>query len=540
MRSRKQPKRPEEPYEPPGDVRRGAGGALARNRADVGDGPVPGGPTVRRRPVVVALMLVMALAAMDSTVIATCIPQIVSDLGGLAYFAWLIAGYLLAVTVMLPVYGRWADLYGRQRALIAGVSVFLLGSALCAVAWNMPSLIAFRVLQGLGGGAIQGLVQTIAGDLYDKQERGKIQAALSTVWVSAAVAGPALGGVFVTYASWRWIFLLNLPLGLFCLLQIRRHLHDQPQTGTSVRVDWLGAAGVFAATGLFLAALTRAGTAPWLSAGTVALLAGAAVCTVATVFVERGAQQPLIPGWVWRRRVMVAGNLAMAGLGLVATAPTLILPVYGQTVLGLSPLGAGFLLGVLMVSWPLSAAFVNRAYLRLGFRDTALLGTSGAALAAASFALLPERPPIWQPIVIMLVLGVSLGFFQPPLIVGVQSTVTWGERATATSSIVFWRQIGQSFGAALFGTIANESLRAGGPAYSSAPGRPAGLDSLSSALGHGHAVPPRLAVFLQQAVSDATSRIFATAAGAAALAFGVLLIVAPRVFPAVDETPPGA
>ena len=489
-------------------------------------------PSTGRRRVVAALMLVMALAAMDSTVISTCIPQIVSDLGGFAYFGWLFAGYLLAVTVMLPVYGKLADIFGRKQVLIVGVVVFLLGSGLCSATWSMASLIAFRVLQGLGGGAIQGLVQTIAGDLYTKQERGKIQAALSPVWVSAALAGPALGGIFVTYLSWRWVFLVNLPLGIFALARVIRHLPDDRTRRTGVRIDWLGAIGVFAATGLFLVALTQLGTTSWRSAGVLTPLAGAAVSCLATVLIESRAAQPIIPGWVWRRPVIAAANIAMFALGVVATAPALILPTYGQAVLRLSPVEAGFLLAVLMVSWPLSAAFVNRAYLRIGFRDTALFGVGGAVIATLLFALLPVRP-LWQPAAIMLLLGVALGFFQPPLIVGVQSTVNWGERATATSSIVFWRQLGQSSSAALFGAIVNDSLNA----QRSLRGQvnvSASTGAFSSVLGHRQSAGSPIAQALSHAIATAASHIFLAAAAAGLIAFGTLLFLAPRQFPAPE------
>ncbi|MFP1629080.1 MFS transporter [Streptomyces sp. 5K101] len=168
--------------------------------------------TARRGPVAAALMLGMALAALDGTIVSTAVPQIVGDLGGFSVFSWLFSGYLLAVTVTLPVYGKLSDTFGRKPVLVAGIVLFLIGSLLCAVAWNMAALIAFRVIQGLGGGALQGTVQTIAADLYPLKERPRIQARLSTVWATSAVAGPAIGGLLAAYADWRWIFLLN-PAG---------------------------------------------------------------------------------------------------------------------------------------------------------------------------------------------------------------------------------------------------------------------------------------------------------------------------------------
>ncbi|MEV8051997.1 MFS transporter, partial [Streptomyces bacillaris] len=189
--------------------------------------PPPALTTPRgRRPVVAALMLGMALAAIDGTIVSTAVPQIVGDLGGFAVFSWLFSGYLLAVTVTLPVYGKLSDTFGRKPVLIAGIVLFLVGSLLCALAWNMGALIAFRIVQGLGGGALQGTVQTIAADLYPLKERPRIQAKLSTVWATSAVAGPVVGGLLAGYADWRWIFLINLPVGAIALWLVVRHLHE--------------------------------------------------------------------------------------------------------------------------------------------------------------------------------------------------------------------------------------------------------------------------------------------------------------------------
>ena len=189
----------------------------------------------RRGAVVAALMLCMALAALDGTIVATAVPQIVGDLGGLSVFSWLFSGYLLAVTVTLPVYGKLSDTFGRKPVLVAGTILFLLGSLLCAAAWNMAALIAFRVVQGLGGGALQGTVQTIAADLYPLKERPRIQARLSSVWATASIAGPVVGGLLAGYADWRWIFLINLPVGALALWMILRHLKEPARPAQSMR-----------------------------------------------------------------------------------------------------------------------------------------------------------------------------------------------------------------------------------------------------------------------------------------------------------------
>ncbi|GAA2797389.1 hypothetical protein GCM10019017_48640 [Streptomyces showdoensis] len=525
----------------------------------------PGADATRRGPVVAALMLAMALAALDGTVVSTAVPQIVGDLGGLSVFSWLFSGYLLAVTVTLPVYGKLSDTFGRKPVLVSGIVLFLAGSVLCATAWDMYSLIAFRIVQGLGGGALQGTVQTIAADLYPLKERPRIQARLSSVWATASVAGPAAGGLLAGYADWRWIFLVNLPVGAAALWLITRYLVEpgrplgdgrpEPAAGhadasrsrpgartrTRVRarvsVDWAGALAIFATGTLLLTALVQGGVAwPWLSGPSLGLFGGAAALGVLTVFIERRAAEPIIPGWVWRRRTIAAVNLALGALGLLMVAPTVFLPTYAQAVLGLGPIAAGFVLSAMTLSWPVTAALSNRVYTRIGFRLTAILGMTGALLVLLAFPLLPFPGEPWQPALLMLLLGGALGFFQLPLIVGVQSTVPYEERGTTTASVLFVRQVGQSVGAALFGAVANGVLAArlgGGGGEGSGGG--GDLDGLVRALEDPGSLTGQAADHLRRAVDAAVDYVFVGAAGAAALALLALLTLAPRRFPVLKE-----
>ncbi|MEO3976235.1 MFS transporter [Streptomyces sp. CAU 1734] len=519
-------------------------------------------------------MTAMSLAALDGTVVSTAVPQIVGDLGGFSAFTWIFAGYLLAVTVTLPVYGKLSDTFGRRPVLITGVALFLLGSLLCATAWNMPSLIAFRIVQGLGAGGIQGTVQTIAADLYPLKERPRIQSRLSTVWAVSALAGPAIGGLLATWADWRWVFLINLPAGAVALRLIARHLHEPvrgtggpapaasgtaaaaepagakgptatadaaadadatiaavPKEGTRPPVDWPGALAVFAAGTALLTALVQGGIAwPWLSVPSLSLLGAAVLLIALTVFIERRAADPILPGWVWRRRPIAAVNLSFAALGLLIVAPSVFIPIHAQSVLGLGPVAAGFVLSVMVVSWPVSAALSSHLYNRVGFRQTALLGMALAALVLAAFPLLPHPGSAWQPALLMLLLGAALGLFQLPLIVGVQSTVGWSERGTATASILFCRQIGQSLGAALFGAVANGVL-------ASRLGGAGDLDSVSASLENPHALGAEAAGTLRRAVDAAVDQVHTVAAVAAAVAL-LALLLAPRRFPVVDEPAP--
>ncbi|MGW0884522.1 MFS transporter [Streptomyces sp. NPDC002671] len=489
------------------------------------DGAARRQDTRRRGAVVAALMLAMALAALDATIVSTAVPQIVGDLGGFSYFSWLFSGYLLAVTVTLPVYGKLSDTFGRKPVLVVGASVFLLGSLLSASAWNMAALIAFRIVQGLGGGALQGTVQTLAADLYPLAERPKIQARLSTVWAVSAVAGPGLGGVLVAYTGWRWIFLVNLPIGAAALWLIVRHLHEpERERAARARVDWAGALAVFACGGVLLTALVQGGVAwPWLSAPSLALFAAGLALAGVVVWVERRAEQPIMPGWVWRRRTIAAVNLAFGALGLLMVAPSVFLPTYAQSVLGLAPAAAGLVLCVWTLTWSSSAALSQHVYRRIGFRDTALIGIGLGTLILFAFPFLPYPGAWWQPMLLMLLLGGALGLFQLPLIIGVQSSVGWSERGTTTASVLFCRQTGQTVGASLFGAVANAVLAA-------RLGGASDLDSVTRGLDTGTAPEAT-----RRAIADAVHAVYFGAACAAALAFVVLLLVAPRRFPVRQE-----
>jgi EmrB/QacA subfamily drug resistance transporter len=482
-------------------------------------------------------MMAMALTALDSTVVATAVPQIVGDLGGFSYFSWLFSGYLLAGTVSLPVYGKLSDTLGRKPVLLFGITLFLAGSALCAGSWNMAALVVFRIVQGFGGGAVQSTVQTLAADLYSLEERPRIQAAISSVWAGSAVLGPAVGGLITAWADWRLIFLLNVPLGLVSLLLLARRLHEPPRERADGRppVDWAGALALFLTGCVLLTTIVEGGHAwPWLSVPSLALLGAGAALLAATVVIERRAADPVLPSWVWRRRPIAAANLAMAALGVLTIAPTVFLPTYAQSVLGLDPLRAGFVLAVMSVAWPVSAAFSQHVYRRIGFRQSAMAGMAVACPVLLAFPALSGTRSPWLPALVSLALGAALGITQLPLIVGVQSTVPPSERGTATASILFCRQLGSSIGAAVFGSLANTILNSRLQAVSS--GLPSAgdrtLDTLTSTLAS-PATPASAAGPLRDALATAVDWVYVGAAAAAALAVAALFL-APRRFPVLD------
>ena len=383
-----------------------------------------------RRPVLAALMVSMALSAMDNTIVATAIPQVVRDLGGFTLFSWVFSAYLLTQTVTIPVYGKLADLWGRKPILIVGTIVFLTGSALCAAAWSMVSLIAFRALQGVGAGSIMATVNTLAGDLYDLEERGRVQGWLSSVWGVSAVVGPALGGSLAQYASWRWIFLINLPLGVVSIALITRFLHEQVARRRH-QIDVLGAAAILVAAGMLVFGLLQGGVAwGWRSGPSVAVFGVALAATVAAVVIERRAAEPIMPPWFWSNRVFAGSGVGALGLGLLVIGPSTFLPTYGQEVLGLGAIAAGAVLATMSLGWPLASSQSARFFLRIGFRDTAAIGAGICLAGVAIFGLAGGNRSVWLPVASTFVLGFGLGLLSVCTVVGPQSTVTWTAPST--------------------------------------------------------------------------------------------------------------
>lgn len=412
----------------------------------------------RKTWILIALMLTMMLAAMDTTIVATAIPQIVGDLGGFSMFSWLFSIYLLIQTITIPVYGKLADIYGRKPILIIGIVVFLLGSVACGGAWDMYSLIFFRGIQAIGAGAIMATVNTIAGDIYSIRERAKIQGWLSSVWGISAIVGPALGGAFAQYASWRWIFFVNIPFGIASILLISKFLHEN-KPSKRPDVDWAGAAAMLVTGAVIMFGLLQSGQSwPWFSLNTLAVITIGALMVFITVRIERKSTDPILPRWVWTRRVLLGANLATIGMAIITMGPQMYLPVFSQSVTGVGAIAAGFILASMSITWPISSSLSGKLYLRIGFRNTALCGIVLVIIGASSFLFMKYPGPVWALVAFQLIMGAGFGLISTPLIVGVQSTVAWGQRGVVTGATMFSRYFGQSIGAALFAAIFNAAL----------------------------------------------------------------------------------
>ena len=413
-----------------------------------------------RGPILAAVMLATALVAIDSTIIATAVPSIVRDIGGFSDFPWLFSIYLLAQAVSVPVYGKLSDLFGRKPVVLWGIGLFLVGSIMCGVAWSMALLIAFRVVQGLGAGAIMPTTITIVGDLYSVEERAKVQGYIASVWGIASVVGPTLGGVFSEYVSWRWIFFVNIPLCLLAATMIVRKF-DEKVRRTHPRIDYRGATLLTVGLTLVILGVLEGGEAwAWDSAASITILAIGVASLIAFGVVERTAAEPILPLWVFRRRLLVLSGLTSAGVGAILLGLSSYVPTYVQEVLGTGPLVAGFALATLLLGWPIAASQSGKIYLRLGFRGCALIGTSIVVLGSALLLLLGRHSSVYEVALFCLVIGLGMGLTAPPTLVAAQSSVGWSERGVVTANNIFLRSLGSSLGVAVFGAIANATMGA--------------------------------------------------------------------------------
>ncbi|MDQ1718565.1 MAG: hypothetical protein QOE89_2518 [Pseudonocardiales bacterium] len=411
-----------------------------------------------RGPILIALMLSTSLVAIDSTIIATAVPSIVSSIGGFSEFPWLFSIYLLAQAVTVPVYGKLADLFGRKPVILFGIALFLVGSILCGFAWNMGVLIAFRVVQGLGAGAIQPISITIVGDLYSLQERARVQGYLASVWGISSVVGPTLGGVFSEYISWRWIFFVNIPLCVLAAVMLIRNFSERVER-SHPRIDYGGAALLTTGCTLLILGVLEGGQSwAWWSVPGVAILGCGALLIAGFVLVERRVPEPVLPLWVFSRRLLLTTSLVSAGVGAVVLGLTSYIPTFVQDVLGTGPVIAGFALATLTLGWPVAAAQSGKVYLRIGFRSCALIGSVLVVLGTALLLLLDASSSVGQVGATCFVIGLGMGLVASPTLVASQSSVGWQERGVVTGNNLFCRSIGSALGVAVFGAIANATL----------------------------------------------------------------------------------
>jgi EmrB/QacA subfamily drug resistance transporter len=408
-----------------------------------------------RGPVIAAVMACLCMIAIESTIVATAMPQIVADLGGLRLYSWVFSAFLLAQTALTVVFGNLADIYGRKPIMLLGIAILVLGSILAGVAWSMPTMILFRLVQGIGAGAMQPLAMIIVADLYPARERGKIQGYLASVGAISAVLGPVIGGIIIRNFSWAWIFWINVPIGVIAAIGFIAFLRENIQHERR-SIDVGGATTFTIAVAVLLIGLTKIGSA---DTGMLAAAAGVfCIAAVAFVLQERRTANPMVSFALWSHRPIATANGVALLSGMALMGLTTFVPMYVQIVLHRSPVVAGLALTTMLIGWPVSATLTARLLHRFGLHQLLLTGALLLPVGAAFFVLLtPQSSPVVAGIG-SLVMGFGMGLLSVSSLVLIQEVAGRSQRGSATASNMFARNLGMTLGATVLGAVLNHGL----------------------------------------------------------------------------------
>lgn len=422
--------------------------------------PPPAYSHAQIKRVVTGIMLCILLAALDQTVVIPAVPAIASELNAFGHLSWIVTAYLLTSTAATPIYGKLSDIYGRRALLLPAIALFIAASMLCGAAQTLPQLIGARALQGLGGGGLMAMAQAAIADVVSPRERGRYQGYMASMWGVASVGGPIIGGWTTDHLSWRYVFWVNLPLGLAAMVLCNRALRTMPVTRREAVIDWTGAALLIGGVTACLMVLSWGGVEfPWASTPVVGTSCLALILIAMLIWYERRAREPILPPRLFGNPTFLRGVLIAFFTSLGLFGVTFLLPLYFQLVIGVDASDSGLLVLPFMVSTVVGAYSAGQVARRLGrTKGITLVALAGSVVGLVVLAL---HPPLWAVLTASFMTGAGIGATMPAVLMQVQNNAAAGDVGAATGSLLFLRSMGGAFGSTMVGSLLAARFNAG-------------------------------------------------------------------------------